>query len=66
MARTILVVDDEASIIQTLEGVLRDEGFDVASASSGVEALEMIGEVIPDLVLLDIWMPGMDPGCNSC
>ncbi|MBW2285082.1 MAG: sigma-54-dependent Fis family transcriptional regulator, partial [Deltaproteobacteria bacterium] len=60
MARTILIVDDEASIIQTLEGVLRDEGFDVAGASDGAEALEKIGEVIPDLVLLDIWMPGMD------
>ncbi|MEA2039532.1 MAG: sigma-54 dependent transcriptional regulator [Thermodesulfobacteriota bacterium] len=60
MARTILVVDDEQSILQSLEGILSDEGFDVISAESGVRALEMIQEIIPDLVLLDIWMPGID------
>ncbi len=60
MARTILIVDDEASILQSLEGILTDEGFEVLSAGSGGEALERIAEVIPDLVLLDIWMPGLD------
>jgi two-component system nitrogen regulation response regulator NtrX len=60
MARTILIVDDEESIIQSLEGILTDEGFDVISAAAGMEALEKIDEVMPDLVLLDIWMPGMD------
>ncbi|MDY6973746.1 MAG: sigma-54 dependent transcriptional regulator [Thermodesulfobacteriota bacterium] len=60
MARTILIVDDEASILQSLEGILSDEGFDVVTALSGPAALEKIEELIPDLVLLDIWMPGMD------
>jgi len=60
MARTILVVDDEKSILQSLEGILSDEGFEVVIARSGKEALEKIDEVFPDLVLLDIWMPGMD------
>ena len=60
MARTILVIDDEKSILQSLEGILVDEGFDVQSESSGARALERIGEVMPDLVLLDIWMPGID------
>jgi len=60
MARTILIVDDEESIIQSLEGILTDEGLDVISATAGKEALEKIDEVMPDLVLLDIWMPGMD------
>jgi two-component system nitrogen regulation response regulator NtrX len=60
MARTILIVDDEESIIQSLEGILTDEGFEVVSVASGSEALEKIDEVMPDLVLLDIWMPGMD------
>ena len=60
MARTILVVDDETSIIKSLEGILSDEGFDVYCADSGAKALEQMEEVIPDLVLLDIWMPGMD------
>ncbi len=60
MARTILVVDDEASILQSLEGILSDEGFESIIVKSGTEALEKIEEVMPDLVLLDIWMPGMD------
>jgi two-component system nitrogen regulation response regulator NtrX len=60
MARTILVVDDEASILQSLEGILSDEGFEIVSSESGAEALEKIDELMPDLVLLDIWMPGMD------
>lgn len=60
MARTILVVDDEASILQSLEGILSDEGFESITVKSGTEALEKIEEVMPDLVLLDIWMPGMD------
>jgi len=60
MARTILVVDDEESILQSLNGILSDEGFEVICAGSGIEALERIEEIIPDLVLLDIWMPDMD------
>ena len=60
MAKTILVVDDEKSILQSLEGILSDEGFEVISSESGVEALDKIKESTPDLVLLDIWMPGLD------
>ena len=60
MSKTILVVDDETSILQSLEGILTDEGFDVAIAESGLEALGKIKEVMPDLVLLDIWMAGLD------
>jgi two-component system nitrogen regulation response regulator NtrX len=60
MARTILIVDDEESIIQSLQGILSDEGFDVISATSGPSAIEKIDEMMPDLVLLDIWMPGID------
>jgi two-component system nitrogen regulation response regulator NtrX len=60
MARTVFVIDDEKNIRQSLEGILADEGFDVQSESSGARALEMIDEVVPDVVLLDIWMPGMD------
>lgn len=60
MAGTVLIVDDEISIVQSLEGILTDEGFEVVCAASGEEALNRIEEVMPDLVLLDIWMPGMD------
>ena len=60
MFPTILVVDDEATILQSLSGILSDEGFEVLTASNGYEALKVIEEASPDLVLLDIWMPGMD------
>jgi two-component system nitrogen regulation response regulator NtrX len=60
MARTVFVIDDEKNIRQSLEGILADEGFDVQSESSGAKAVEMMDEVVPDVVLLDIWMPGMD------
>ncbi|MBN2569437.1 MAG: sigma-54-dependent Fis family transcriptional regulator [Deltaproteobacteria bacterium] len=60
MNKTILVVDDEASIRQSLKGVLSDEGHDVLTASSGEESLRIIEEELPDLVLLDIWLNGID------
>ena len=60
MARTILIIDDEESIIQSLTGILNDEGFDVISATSGKAGMEKIEETMPDIVLLDIWMPDMD------
>jgi two-component system nitrogen regulation response regulator NtrX len=60
MAKTILIVDDETSILTTLAGVLKDEGYRVSSAQSGTEALRQIKDDPPSLVLLDIWMPGMD------
>jgi two-component system nitrogen regulation response regulator NtrX len=60
MFPTILIVDDEPSIVQSLSGLLTDEGFSVLSASNGYEALKVIETESPDLVLLDIWMPGID------
>ena len=60
MYPTILIVDDEASIAQSLSGLLADEGFEVATAANGYEALQQIENETPDLVLLDIWMPGLD------
>ena len=60
MAEKILVVDDETSILQSLEGILSDEGFEPICAGSAEEGLKIIDEEDVDLVLLDIWMPGMD------
>jgi len=60
MSRLILVIDDEASIRQSLTGVLKDEGYRVALAASGSEGLEALRAEKPDVVLLDIWMPQMD------
>jgi UDP-3-O-acyl N-acetylglucosamine deacetylase len=56
----ILIVDDEASILRALKGILADEGFDVIHAQDGEAALQLLQEQPVDLVLLDIWMPGMD------
>jgi len=56
----ILIVDDEASIRKSLEGVLSDEGYSCALASDGADALAQLQSLHPSLVLLDIWMPGMD------
>jgi two-component system nitrogen regulation response regulator NtrX len=56
----ILIVDDEASILRSLEAILADEGFQVVPASDAEAALQLIQQQSCDLVLLDIWMPGMD------
>ncbi len=58
--QSILIVDDEISIRESLTGILQDEGFQPISVESGEAAIERISEEKPDLVLLDIWMPGMD------
>ena len=60
MFPSILIVDDELSILQSLSGLLTDEGFEVKTASNGYEGLKIVEEESPDLVLLDIWMPGID------
>jgi two-component system nitrogen regulation response regulator NtrX len=57
---TIMLVDDEAGILDTLSGILEDEGHQVVTASSGESALAKYSEFTPDIVLLDVWMPGMD------
>jgi len=53
-------VDDEESVVQSIAGVLEDEGFRVAIARSGEEAIGIFQKEEPDITLLDIWMPGMD------
>jgi two-component system, NtrC family, nitrogen regulation response regulator NtrX len=60
MYPAVLIVDDETSIIESLEGILSDDGFEVIHAFNGYEALKKIETDSPDIVLLDIWMPGMD------
>ena len=56
----ILVVDDEAGIRETLTGVLEDEGYAVDVADSGERCLEMLPSALYAVVLLDIWLPGID------
>ena len=60
MFPSILIVDDEPSIRNSLGGLLSDEGFEILTAANGYEALKAMDKDSPDLVLLDIWMPGID------
>src|ERR1017187_8482814 len=59
-ARRILVVDDEPDIRQSLSGVLEDEGYTVESAGTGEECLSAVPGGGFELLLLDIWLPGLD------
>jgi len=56
----VMIVDDEEGIRETLSGILEDEGYESITASSGEEAVKKAKETTPDVVLLDIWLPGMD------
>ena len=59
MAR-ILIIDDEEPIRFSLRGILEDEGYEVLEAATAEEGLEVADAERPDLVFLDIWLPGMD------
>lgn len=56
----ILVIDDEKGILESLSSVLKDEGFNVLTASDGKEGLQIFERELPDIVLLDIWLPEED------
>ncbi|MCI0664076.1 MAG: sigma-54 dependent transcriptional regulator [Acidobacteria bacterium] len=60
MAHSILIVDDEPGIRQSLTGVLEDEGFIVSSVASGEECLQAFEKRLYTCVLLDVWLPGID------
>jgi two-component system nitrogen regulation response regulator NtrX len=57
---SILIVDDESSIRQSLKGVLEDEGYKITVAESGEGCLDILRKRAFDVVLLDIWLPGID------
>src|SRR6185295_10241147 len=57
---SILIVDDEPGVRSSLSGVLRDEGYDVDAVESGEACLERLTRQAYDVVVLDIWLPGMD------
>jgi two-component system, NtrC family, nitrogen regulation response regulator NtrX len=57
---SVLIVDDEEGIRETLSGIFQDEGYNVITAGSGEEALKVLKEQSPDLVLLDVWLSGID------
>ncbi len=60
MSRRVLIVDDEQGIRQSLSGILGDEGCEATCVGSGEEVLEAVETEDPDVVLLDVWLPGVD------
>src|SRR5512138_1901083 len=57
---SILIVDDEAGVRSALSGVLRDEGYTVDAVESGEVCLERAARTSYDVIVLDIWLPGID------
>lgn len=62
---SVLIVDDSVNNLVLLEAIVKKAGFDVRTAEGGIEALERVGEALPDLILLDIVMPDID-GFEVC
>jgi CheY-like chemotaxis protein len=60
MSSRILVVEDNEMNMQLFEYLLEESGFEIVKATSGEEALRLAGEANPDLILMDIHLPGMD------
>ncbi len=56
----VLIVDDDAHVVQTVSHLLHDEGFDTASATDGHNAIQQVQIIEPDVVLLELWLPGQD------
>jgi DNA-binding response OmpR family regulator len=65
MAKTVLIADDEPSIVVPLQFLMEQNGYSVLVAQSGEAALEIIMRSLPDLILLDIMLPGID-GYEVC
>ncbi|NMF58854.1 response regulator [Pseudanabaena yagii] len=61
----VLVVDDEQTNLNVITEILRDEGYDIAIANNGERALTLLSREIPDLILLDVYMPKLD-GFQVC
>ena len=57
---SVLVIDDETAITSSLEAILSDEGYKVYKANSGEQGIELAFSESPDVILADVWMPGID------
>ncbi|WP_040205295.1 response regulator [Neobacillus jeddahensis] len=65
MAETILLVDDEVKVLDFMRSFLENEGYEIVTAQSGIEALARVNEIQPSLVVLDWMMPNMS-GLDVC
>ncbi len=65
MSRKVLIVDDEPSIVVPLQFLMEQNGYEVKTAATGEEGIETLSTFRPDVVLLDIMLPGMD-GFEAC
>lgn len=65
MAESIMLVEDETSIRETMAEFLAEEGFEILQAADGLEALEVFRENQPDLIILDLMLPKLD-GLEVC
>lgn len=65
MKYSILLVDDDSNLRDMLRAMLEIGGFDVVEAEDGLDALEKLDEIMPDIVVLDVMMPNMD-GVSLC
>jgi DNA-binding response OmpR family regulator len=59
MAKKIMIVDDEPNLVELVRAILESENFEVITAYNGQEALEKLETVKPDLIIIDMMMPGM-------
>lgn len=60
MTKRLLVVDDESNLLRAVAAILRNEGFEVSTARNGREALILVAQNLPDLIISDVRMPVMD------
>lgn len=60
MATKVLIVEDELNITESLTFLLSREGFDVSSCANGAEAIKSVGDTSPDVLILDVMLPGLD------
>lgn len=58
--KTILFLEDEEELLSTLSMLLRDQGYNVLPATNGEDALKVVRQTVPDLIIADIKLPGMD------
>jgi serine phosphatase RsbU (regulator of sigma subunit) len=65
MNERILIVDDAPAVLQSVAEILKGRGYQLSAAAGGAQALELLGRLRPDLILLDVMMPGMD-GVETC